>query len=113
MANTVIVADRLVNTDTFTAAGTGTTFDCSAEPLKNFTLQVSGTGSVATLWTVLLEGSVDNVHFTTILTHMTPAGDSVCLFTGPNHTPVLYVRTRVVSLTLGLATNILVTIVGV
>jgi hypothetical protein len=113
MPNTVIVADRLMNTDTFTAPGTGTTFDCSAAPLKNFALQVSGTGAVATLWTVLLEGSIDNSNFTTILTNMTPVGDSICVFTGPNHTPVLYVRTRVVALTLGLATNVKATIVGV
>jgi hypothetical protein len=113
MAATVIIGDRLVNTDTFTSAGTGTTFDCSAQPLKNFTLQVAGTGSIATLWTVLLEGSVDNSNFTTILTHMTPVGDSICVFTGANHTPIIYVRTRVVTLTLGLATNIKATIVGV
>jgi len=113
MPNTVVVADRLINTDIFTSAGTGTTFDCSAAPLKNFTLQVSGTGAIATLWTVLLEGSIDNVNFTTILIHMTPVGDSICVFTGPNHTPVLYVRTRVITLTLGLATNIKASIVGI
>ena len=113
MADVVIVADRLVNTDTFTSAGIGTTFDCSATPLKDFTIQVVGNTVPALLWTVLLEGSVDDENFTTILTHMTVAGDAVFISSGSSHTPVLYIRTHVVALTLGSATNIEVTIVGV
>lgn len=96
----------------FTVAGNGTVIDCSSEPFKYFSMQVKGTGAVPTLWTAVLEGTIDMVNYTTILTHTQAIGDGVVLFLGALPSPVLAYRARVVSLTLGSATNITVTILG-
>lgn len=100
--------------DTFTAAGNGTTIDASAFSCKHFGVQVVGTGGSATTWDVRLEGSMDNVNFTTIITHTQVNLDTVVLWSGANHFPALYFRSRVVGLVLpGGVTNIVVYIYGV
>jgi len=100
-------------TDTFTTAGNGVTVDVSANPLTKFSVQVTGTGAVATTWDVRLEGSLDNVNFTQILQHTNVTGDTKVLFNGAALAPTRFFRSRVAGLVLGGATNIVVAILGV
>ncbi len=99
--------------DTFTTTTSGTTVDSSTNPVKTFSIQVKGTGAAASVWTVVLEGSNDNTNFTTLLSHGTATGDGITLFSGTTFTPCLYYRSRCSALTLGGASNIVVTILGV
>lgn len=102
--------------DTYTTAANGITVDMSARPCRRFTLQVKGTGAAPTAWNVVLEGSLNNAQFTTILEHNSAGefrnaadGETVYFDSG---VPWLYFRSRVVSVTLGSATNVVATIVG-
>lgn len=97
--------------DTFTVAANGVTV-AVASPVKSYSILVKGTGSAATAWNVVLEGSLDNITFTTILTHTQATGDGVLLSTTTSFTPSLYFRSRLVSITLAPATAIVVTILG-
>lgn len=97
--------------DTFVSTGNGVTVDASTYSLSNFTLFVIATGAVS-VWTVVLEGSVDGINFTTIAIHTNLIGSSVAVFPGVNITPCLYFRARCSSLTLGLGTNITSIILG-
>ena|ERR1700719_802221 len=99
--------------DTYTTAATGTTVNVSTTSAKTFSIHIKGTGAAATLWNVVLEGSLDNVNFTTVLTHTNTTGDGIVLYSGATLYPSLYFRSRCVSITLGSATNIVVTILGV
>ena len=99
-------------TDTFTGTTTGVTVDTSGTPLKWFSVQVSGTGGVPTLWTVVLEGSLDGVNFSPILTHTNTTGNGSVLWLGSNPATSRYFRSRVTGLTLGPATNIVVSVLG-
>jgi hypothetical protein len=99
--------------DTFTATGNGVTVNVSASSAKSFSVQVKGTGAAATLWDVRLEGSLDNVNFTQVLQHTNTTGDGAVLYSGATLFPSLYFRARCAGLTLGTATNIVVTILGV
>jgi hypothetical protein len=98
--------------DTFTTTGFGTTVNVSSHPEQTFSIQVSGTSAAASAWDIRLESSLDNVHFTQVLDHTNTTGDGVVLSSGSILTPSLYFRSNVVSLTLGSATNVVVTIVG-
>lgn len=102
--------------DTYTVAANGTTVDMSARPCRRFALQVKGTGAAATAWNVVIEGSLNNAQFTTILEHNSAGefrsaadGETVYFDSG---VPWLYFRSRLVSVTLGSATNVVATIVG-
>lgn len=102
--------------DTYTTAANGTTVDMSARPVRRFALQVKGTGAAATAWNVVLEGSLNNSQFTAILEHSNAGefrnaadGETVYIDSG---VPWLYFRSRLVSITLGSATNVVATIVG-
>jgi hypothetical protein len=97
--------------NTFTSTGTGTALTTSLS-FDQYALQVQVTGtSTLTLWNVVLEGSLDSVNFSTILTSTNLLGQGV-VWGSSMVAPSLYIRSRVVSLTLGLATNIIVTILG-
>lgn len=100
-------------TDNYTAAGAGTTINVSSSPLRTFSIQVTGIGATATSWDVLLEGSLNGVNFTTLMEHTEVIGNGVALFSGTNLQPVLYYRSRVVAVTLGGASAIAVTALGV
>lgn len=106
-----ISVNSLVSTDTYTSAGTGTTH-ADTVPHRGFAVQVVGTGGVATSWNVVVEGSIDGVHFTPMLTHTEVIGDSIILWSSSNQFTSLSYRSRVVSLTLSPATNIVVTVLG-
>jgi len=100
-------------TDSFTATGNGQTIDTSLRPLSSFSLNVKGVGGSPTAWTVYLEGSLNGVDFTKILEHNQILGVGQGIFSGANRSPSLFVRSRVVSLTLLPASAIDVTILGV
>lgn len=97
--------------DTFTGTGTGNIINATSNPCTQHSIQVVSTNAAATVWTVVLEGSLDGENFTPILTHNTAIGDKVVVFIATS--PCLYVRSNTTSLTLGLATNIVVTILSV
>lgn len=98
--------------DTFTTTGNGITVSKATAPVSRFSVSVKGTGAAATIWDVRLEGSLDNTNFTQILQHTTTTGDGVALYIGSLTAPSLYFRSRCAGLTLGSATNIVVTILG-
>jgi hypothetical protein len=102
--------------DTYTTAANGTTVDMSARPCRRFAIQVKGTSAAASAWNVVIEGSLNNTQFTTILEHSNAGefrnaadGETVYFDTA---VPWLYFRSRLVSITLGSATNVVATIVG-
>lgn len=110
--NPAIVNDNWdTRADTYTAAGNGTTVTMTSDPKKYYSIQAKCTTAAATAWSIVLEGSLDGTNFTTIISHGTADGDgSVKAFSTPF--PVLYMRSRCVSVTLGSATNIITTILG-
>ena len=99
-------------TDTFTTTGNGVTVDTSTNPLKVFSLQVKGTGAAPTTWDVRLEGSLDNVNFSQILQHTNVTGDGAVQFSGANLAAARFFRSRVAGLLMGVASNIVVSILG-
>jgi len=105
-----IAAVNTLTTDTFTTTGIGATYTPSIS-YRSFALQVKGTGATPTLWTVILEGSIDGVNFSTIMTH-TQAILETILWTGTNFYPIIAYRVRTPVLTLGGASNIVVTLLG-
>jgi hypothetical protein len=97
--------------NTFTSTGTGTVLTTTLS-FDQYALQVQVTGvSTLTLWNVVLEASLDGVNFSTILTSTHLLGQGV-IWGSSLVAPSLYIRSRVIALTLGSATNIIVTILG-
>jgi len=104
-------ADTGSTENTFTTTGTGTVLTTSLS-FDQYALQVQVVGTpTLTTWIVVLEGSLDGVNYSTILTSTNILGQGV-VWGSAMVAPTLYVRSRVVSLVLGLATNITVTILG-
>lgn len=100
------------DSEVFVDTTPGPTQDVSFYPKKVFSLQVNKTGAV-TSWDVVLEGSLNGSTWTTILEHTnTTPGDGKMMSTGALLTPVLYFRTRPVSLVLGGGTNIITSSMG-
>lgn len=100
--------------DTYTATGTGAVLALTSKPLKSFALSVKGTGAAPTSFTVLLQGSLDGLNWTTLLTasNIAPGdGGTVWQAVGAS-TPVTYIRTNTTGLTLGGASNIVVRALG-
>lgn len=100
--------------DTFTSAASGTIVNLTANPCKYFSLVVKGTGGAASIWIVILEGSLDGTNWTPLLTNSSAGGatDGTIMFT-TTASPVMYVRSRCSSLTLGIsATNVVATILA-
>lgn len=63
-------------------------------------LSVTGVGGKLTSWTVTLDGSLDGVHWTTLLTHNSTEGSTVFESEGGSR-PVRYLRVNVTALSLG------------
>jgi len=102
--------------DTFTVAANGTQVNVSTRPCTRFGLQVKGTTATPTAWNVVLEGSLDGTNYQTILEHSN-AGEFGANADGAvvyqqSAGPFLYFRSRCVSITLGSATNVIATILG-
>jgi hypothetical protein len=98
--------------DTYTTTGSGTTVNQSTAPVQRYAILVKGTGASATTWNIVLEVSLDNTNFTTVLTHTNTVGDGAMMMSGSLSSPALYFRSRVTALSLGSATNVVVTILG-
>ena len=94
------------------ATGPSAVTDVSANPMSSFTLQVTGVGGVATLWSVTIEGSLDGTTFSEIITHTSQLGDGENLYSGTTLFPVNYFRINVTALTLGPATSISANVLG-
>jgi threonine dehydrogenase-like Zn-dependent dehydrogenase len=97
-------------TDTFTATGTGTPVTITAASMDTWALQVNATNGPATSFTVALEGSLDGIDYSTILS--TTSTEGVIWGATDFRRAVLYFRINVTALVLGGATNIVVTVVG-
>lgn len=100
-------------TDTFTGAASGISISALTSPFSSFAVQVKGTGGVASVWDIRLEGSLDGTNFSQIVQHTNTTGDGAVVWTGSSKMPAFYFRSRCASITLGLATNVIVTILGV
>jgi len=110
--STTYPAQFYTRSDTYTTTGTGTTINMTAAPCSQFTIEVKGTGAAATSWTAILEISLDGTNFTTVASHTKTTGDGISL-NGSYTIAALYFRSRVSTLSLGSATNIVVTILGI
>lgn len=98
--------------ETFTTSGIGKVVDCREFPLTYFSIQVTQTGTV-TSWTVLVEGSLDGITYSTILTHTkSGTGNGETLFSGALISLSRYVRANCSALNLGSGTNIKSTWIG-
>lgn len=100
-------------TDVYTETGSGTIANVFNNPARSFSVTVAP-GGIISSWIVTVEGSLDGINWTSILTHtnITPGLD-VILFSATNLSPVLYFRTHCSVLTLGIGTNISVTCLGI
>ena len=99
-----------VITETFSATGLGTIEDVSLRPMRNYTMMAVGTGAAATAWAIKLEGSLDGTVFSEVMEHNTLIGDSENLFSGTTLFPALYLRLNCTQLTLGAATDVVITV---
>lgn len=107
-----IVAQSTSIAQVRTGTGNSPSINAYGGPVSEFAIQVKGVGAAATAWNVVLEGSLNGVQYTTILTHTNASGDGATLYSGAALSPSLFIRSRVVSLTLGTATAITVSILG-
>lgn len=102
-------------TDTFTTAAptNGTALGDGFQTFKYFSITVQPTGAV-TSWTVVLQYSLDNVTWTTFLTHTNVTGAGVPVFSADAiPRPVFYIRSQATALVLGAGTNVIARILGV
>lgn len=78
-----------------------------ARLLSKFSLEVSQNGGTGASWIINLEGSLDGINWTPILTHTnTDPGDAQIITTGAGGFPCLWRRLTVVSLSLGTNPNL-------
>jgi hypothetical protein len=109
MSLATIVSQPFVSrTDTYTVAANGVTVATAGTPCRSFALQLTGTTGTATAWSVVLEGSLDGTTFTTIITHVSGTNANGATVVGLSNGPWLYLRTRLVSVTLSPATALVV-----
>lgn len=87
------------------SAGAGASQDLGTLSVKYYSLQVVGVGASPTAWDVRLEGSLDNVNFSTLIQHLTTDLDKT-IKSNTSPIPIIYLRVNTVSLTLGSATGI-------
>lgn len=99
--------------DTFTTSGNGTAVSATTTPFKAYAIQVVGTGGAAAVWDVRLEGSLDGTNYDQILQHTQVTGDGKIVYSGSLLSPCTSFRSRVASLNLGIASALVVYIVGV
>lgn len=99
-----------IHTDTFTTVTVGTTQDVGAGNLvKSYSIAVKGTGAIPSVSAVNLEVSLDGTNWTVLLSVLQTL-DGTATSTGDVLFPARYFRSNTTSLTLGSATNIVVTV---
>lgn len=109
-----IVTDQATfRVDAYTSVTSGTTVVATSTPYKAYAIQVKGTGGTAVTWDVRLEGSLNNVNFSTILQHTNTTGDGAVVWSGAAMSPALYFRSRCAGIVLGTASDITATVVGI
>src|SRR6266576_3320068 len=99
---------------TFNATTTGAqqSFGAAgAVPFIRYAIQVKGVAVAPTTWSVTLEGSLDNVNWTVLITHANADTDGTTKWESTGKA-CLFVRVNVGTLTLGSATSINVTAVA-
>lgn len=79
-------------------------------PFATYAISVKGVAAAATSWTAVLEGSLDGLNWTAVLTHNATDGSTAWETTGK---PCLFVRLNVTALSLGSATSVGVIVVAV
>lgn len=101
-------------TDSFTGTTSGATVESDYDSIPlDWALTVVQVGGTATSWTVVLEGSLDGVTFTTILTHANTDGTGVTKWQAAGvKNPCVFYRTRCSAVVLGTATSIKAIVVG-
>jgi hypothetical protein len=109
--NSLVTGFHQSRVDTYTVAANGVTV-ALARPLSNFSIQCKGTGAAPTTWDIRLEGSLDGTNFSEILRHRNAVGDGNVLSTGALRNPILFFRSRAQAITLGGASDIVTTILG-
>ncbi len=117
----VIASDQTLNifpngtytgrTDIFTVPATGVPL-LFPRAFKSYSISVKGTAAVATAWIIVVEVTIDTVNYTEILRHKTSTGDGQILFSGAVLYPAIAFRSRLISVTLGPATNLVTVILG-
>ncbi len=95
----------------FTTTGAGKVYP-SSMAVRSYSIAVCGEGGSLNSWSVTLQGSLDGVHFTTILTHDNGTTECTGLSTGASFYPYSFVRANCGSLDLGAAADALVNIIG-
>lgn len=99
-----------IHADTFSTVTTGATQDVGAGNLvKTYSIVVKGTVVAPTLSTVNLEVSLDGTNWTVLLTVLQTL-DGIMTATGDVLVPARFFRSNTTALTLGSATNIVVTV---
>lgn len=106
------LAEPTSDTHSYDATATDTAVDVSDVGYSKWALQVKGTGAAATSWTAVLQVSLDGTNFSTILTHTDSTDDDGSIVAIGTPFPALHYRTSVTALTLGSASAISVTAVG-
>lgn len=104
--------DKIVVSAQHAAAESGAVQDVSFQGMSKFALQVKGNGAVPTNWSVSLQTSLNGSDFSTVLVHDKANNGDGGVVSLPVLSPTLYFRYVVDSLTLGGATSITVTAVG-
>lgn len=106
-----VLAPHLVQQTATTTGPIAPSIDVSAYGANNIAVVAQGSGAATGAWSVNLEASVDQSSWTVVGNHGTADGDGIIKwFTAK---PALYYRFNVVSLTLGGATKIVLTFLGI
>jgi hypothetical protein len=100
--------------ETLSTTGAGAIKGDKGSARRHFAMSVSPVGGSGTTWTVLLQGSMDQANWTTILTHtdIDPASGQT-IYSGAAIFPCLYHRANVTALSLGSATGIRIQHLGI
>ncbi len=98
--------------DRFAVTGDGRAYSLGS-PVQSYSIEVCGEGGSLASWDVLLQGSLDGVHFTTFMTHSSGSlAECATTSSGASLFPYSYVRVSCDSLGLGTASDALVLVNG-
>lgn len=114
--DTAAIRLSLGNMHTFTsqtfslaAAATGTPLTLAA-PASSFAFQVAGVAGTLLVWDAVMEGSLDGVTYTSLITHTISDGEGKTKWTADK--PVTFLRSRMIMLTLGDGTGAHMNLIG-
>jgi len=92
-------------TQTHSLAAAGTSIPLTlVKPTNNYSFQVGGVADTLDVWHAELQGSVDGVNYSTLIKHTVLVDtDNVVLWTADK--PVIFLRSKMIMITLGGATG--------